>query len=137
MGCDDEQSQSDCEGSVATASTMLDFVPVDVKGPIVAKLRCKLCFPTATELSPLALSTDPNRTHLEWRQYAKRKVQGRVVAKAPRSKFCIWRAKTFFNLGWGDELATTTVYAKTISSTNKERHQQFLSARKTRHQEPY
>ena len=96
MGSDDEQSQSeDYEGSVATASTMLDSVPVDVSGAAVAGLRCKLCASIATELSPLALSADLNPSYLEWRQYSKRKVQGRVVAKAPRSKLCNWCAKTF------------------------------------------
>ena len=44
MGSDDEQSMSDCDGSVATANTMLDSVPVDVKGAYVSKLRCKLFF---------------------------------------------------------------------------------------------
>ena len=129
MGSDDEQSLSDCDGSVTTANTMLDSVPVDVKGLSVSKLRCRLCFSTATELSPLALSTDNNLAHLEWRYYTKKKVQGRVVAKVPRSKLCNWCFKTFFALGWEDEFSITA-YAKTIGSTNKERHQKFLSARK-------
>ena len=130
MGSDDEQSMSDCDGSVATANTMLDSVPVDVKSAYVSKLRCKLCLSTATEISPLAVSTDNNPATLEWRQYTKKKVQGRVVAKVPRSRLCRWCYKTFYALGWEDEFVSVTAYAKTISSTNKERHQKFLSARK-------
>ena len=128
MGSDDEQSLSDCDGSVATVNTVLDSVPVDVTR--AGKLRCKLCFSLATELSPLAVSTDAHPRHLEWRQYVKIKIQGRVVAKAPRSKLCNWCYKTFFALGWEDEFKSVTDYAKTISSTNKDRHQKFLSARK-------
>ena len=104
MGSDDEQSLSDGDGSVATVNTMLDSVPVDVTH--VAKLRCKLCFPLAAECSPLALSSDAHPRHLEWRQYSKIKIQGRVVAKTPRSKLCSWCYKTFFVLGWEDEFGT-------------------------------
>ena len=130
MRSDDEHSASDGDGSVATANTVLDSVPVDVSGPVVAKLRCKLCFAYPTEMSPLALATDPIPSRIEWRQYWKRKLEGRVVAKIPRSKLCNWCAKTFYNLGWEDEFSTIQAYAKTISSINKERHQQFLAARK-------
>ena len=129
MGSDDEQSLSDCDGSVATVNTVLDSVPVDVTR--AAKLRCKLCFSLATELSPLAVSTDAHPRHLEWRQYAKIKIQGRVVAKAPRSKLCNWCWKTFFALGWEDEFGNISEYSKTISTTNKDRHPKFMSARKT------
>ena len=97
MGSDDEHSVSDGDGSVATSNTVLDSVPVDVSGAAVAKLRCKLCFANPTEMSPLALPADPSPCRIEWRQYWKKKVEGRVVTKIPRSKLCNWCAKTFFN----------------------------------------
>ena len=133
MGSEDELSNSENEGadgSVATANAFSDSVPVDVSGSAVAKLRCKLCHASPNEVSPLALSTDPNPARFEWRQYWKKKIQGKLVAKVPRSRLCNWCAKTCFNLGWEDEFASISDYAKTISSTNKERHQRFLSARK-------
>ena len=80
MGSDDEQSLSDCDGSVATVNTVLDSVPVDVTR--AGKLRCKLCFSLATELSPLAVSTDAHPRHLEWRQYVKIKIHyGKIMVQ--------------------------------------------------------
>ena len=75
MGSDDEASASD-DGSLRTAGQTLDSVPVDLQGAAVAKLRCKLCASSATELSPLALSNDLNPPHIEWRNYGKQKLQG-------------------------------------------------------------
>jgi len=129
MGSEVEGSVSD-DGSLRTAGNALDSVPVDVKGVVVAKLRCNLCSSKATELSPLALLTDLNPCTLEWRLYYKRKLQDRIIAKVPRGRLCNWCAKTFFSLGWEDEFATISDYSKTITSTNKERHVQFLYARK-------
>ena len=99
MGSEDELSNSENEGadgSVATANAFSDSVPVDVSGSAVAKLRCKLCHASPTELSPLALSTDPNPARFEWRQYWKKKIQGKLVAKVPRSRLCNWCDRTFF-----------------------------------------
>ena len=125
MGSDDEGSGSDDDRrSVATASAV-DSVPVDVSGAAVAKLRCKCCYASATEMSPLALPTDVVPSYMEWRQYWKKKLQGKVVAKVPRSRLCNWCPKTFFSLGWEDEFSTVSDYVKTISSINKERHQSF------------
>ena len=61
MGSDDEGSASD-DGSLRTAGHALDYVPVDIHGAAVAKLRCKLCSSKATEPSPLALSNDVIKT---------------------------------------------------------------------------
>ena len=106
MVSDDEGSASD-DGSLRTAGHALDFVPVDVNRVVVAKLRCKLCSSKATEPSPLALSTDVIKLYMEWRAYAKRKLQDRVISKVPRGKLCNWCAKTFSPLGWEDEFAST------------------------------
>ena len=129
MGSDDEGSASD-DGSLRTAGHALDSVPVDVQGAAVAKLRCKLCSSKPTEYSPLALSNHSNPCYMEWRQYYRKKLQDKIILKVPRGKLCNWCAKTFWSLGWEDEFDTLGDYAKTICSTNKERHQQFLSARK-------
>ena len=128
MGSDDE-SVSDA-GSRQTAGSALDSVPVDVSGDAVGKLRCKLCNSKATEMSPLAQSSDMYTLHLEWRLYHKNKIQNKVVSNRPRGRLCNWCSKTFYLLGWNDEFAEIGDYAKTISSTNKEKHQQFLSSRK-------
>ena len=128
MGSDDESVSDD--GSRRTAGHFLDSVPVEIEGPHVAKLRCKLCSARATELSPLALSSDLYPIYIEWRLYAKKKIQERIVSKAPRGRLCNWCPKTYYSLGWNDEFAEIGDYAKTISSTNKEKHQQFLSSRK-------
>ena len=79
MGSDDEGSASD-DSSLRTAGHALDFVPVDVSGAAVAKLRCKVCSSKATEPSPLALSTDWKVKLLEWRLYHKRKLQEKIIA---------------------------------------------------------
>ena len=69
MGSDDESASDD--ESRRTAGHALDSVPVEIEGPDVAKLRCKLCCAKATENSPLALSTDMSPALMEWRLYSK------------------------------------------------------------------
>ena len=127
MGSDDE-SVSDA-GSRQTAGSALDSVPVDISGDAVAKLRCKLCNSKATEMSPLAQSSDMYTLHLEWRLYHRNKIQNKVISKRPRGKLCNWCCRTFYLLGWNDEFAIIEDYAKTISTTNKEKHKTFLSSR--------
>lgn len=128
MGSDDESASDD--ESRRTAGHALDSVPVEIEGPDVAKLRCKLCCAKATENSPLALSTDMSPAPMEWRLYSKNKIRGKIVSKVPRGRLCNWCTKTFFTLGWEDEYSSIGAYAKTIATTNKEKHQGFLTSRK-------
>ena len=128
MASDDESVSDD--GSHRTAGHFLDSVPVEIDSDCVQKLRCKLCSAKATELSPLASSDDVYIKYIEWRLYHKKKIQGRIVSRVPRGRLCNWCPKTFFALGWEDEFASIGAYSKTISTTNKERHQKFLTGRK-------
>ena len=96
MGSDDE-SVSDA-GSRHTAGSALDSVPVDISGDAVAKLRCKLCNSKATEMSPMAQSSDMYTLHLEWRLCHKKKIRtksyqsGHAANSAPGAvgRFIYW-----------------------------------------------
>ena len=131
MSDDDDNMSDDDKQSVATNCTMLDSVPVDISSAAVKKLRCKLCSVKAVDSSALALPDDPQPSPMEWRLYQKKKIKHRVISRTPRGRLCNWCPKTFFALGWEDEFDNIGDYAKTISSTNKDKHVQFLAARKT------